>query len=244
MSLFKFDTHMHLDLYKNRDEIIKHIEKEKSYTIAMTNLPILFEKYINLYNNLKYIKFALGFHPELVCEYQNQLPIFLKNLNRTRYIGEIGLDYTVKDEMNKSVQREVFTKIINECSNFGDKILSVHSRKAVKDVIELIGNFNGKVILHWFTGSSKELQKSIENGYYFSVNHQMIKNKSGQKLISEMPLERILVESDAPFTLNLKEVYSTSFMDIIIRYLSIQRKISENKISVQLKNNFKDILIN
>ncbi len=66
MNSFKFDTHIHLDLFEDRENIIKYIEEEKSYTIAMTNLPILYKKYINKYKDLKYIRFALGFHPELV----------------------------------------------------------------------------------------------------------------------------------------------------------------------------------
>ena len=49
MGNFKFDTHMHLDLFAQREDIIKYIEEEKSYTIAMTNLPILYSKYINMY---------------------------------------------------------------------------------------------------------------------------------------------------------------------------------------------------
>ena len=73
MNNFKFDTHLHLDLFRDRNKIIKEIENNKSYTIAVTNLPILYEKYVKIYGDLKYIKFALGFHPELVYEYSNQL---------------------------------------------------------------------------------------------------------------------------------------------------------------------------
>ena len=63
----------------------------------MTNLPILFEKYNSLYNGFKYIRFALGFHPELLIDYSYQLEIFIKNIKYTRYIGEIGLDYSKID---------------------------------------------------------------------------------------------------------------------------------------------------
>lgn len=242
MSNFKFDTHMHLDLYKNRESIIEYIEKERSYTIAMTNLPMLYEKYVKEYGDFKYIKFALGFHPELVLEYMNQFPIFLKNLNNTRYIGEIGLDYSTKDDNNRMVQYKVFKNIIDECNRIGGKILSIHSRKAVKDINSLIENFNGKVILHWFSGTQSELNMSISNGCFFSINQQMINSDKGIKLIRKIPLNQILMESDAPFTEGLKEKYETNFMDIIISSLSVVCKVKKDTIEEQLKQNFLDVI--
>ena len=69
MSSRLYDTHIHLDLFKNQDELIKEIEDNKIYTIAVTNLPILFTKLNNRLSS-KYIKPALGLHPELLFEYQ------------------------------------------------------------------------------------------------------------------------------------------------------------------------------
>lgn len=57
---FNMDAHMHFDLYENRDEVLKYIESKKSYTIAVTNLPDLFLKYIKEYKDKKFVQFALG----------------------------------------------------------------------------------------------------------------------------------------------------------------------------------------
>lgn len=91
---FKMDAHMHFDLYKDRKSVLDYIEKSKSYTVGVTNLPELYEKYFIQYNKYKYVKIALGFHPELVCQFKNQLNLFAKLSRDVRYIGEIGLDYT------------------------------------------------------------------------------------------------------------------------------------------------------
>lgn len=242
MNRFKFDTHIHLDLFDNRDEIIRYIEKEKSYTIAVTNLPILYEKYIKLYSNIKYIRFALGFHPELVYKYNNQINIFLKNIKQAKYIGEVGLDYSVKDKENREMQRKIFTQIIRTCNLYGNKVVSVHSRLAVTDVNSIIGKFKGNIIMHWFTGTDSELQESIENGYYFSINEKMINSNKRRLIIKKIPIEMLLLESDAPFLKNDKLNYSVEFMDNII--LELARIYSVDKLTMeeQLKINFKRVI--
>lgn len=242
MNYFKMDTHMHLDLYKNRDELVHQIELDKSYTIAVTNLPVLFAKYNSIYSDKKYVKFALGLHPELAYEYRNQIVEFKKLIKNTRYIGEVGLDFTVKDISNRNAQLEIFKTIINECNKYGDKILSVHSRKAEKEVNEILMNLKGKVILHWYTGALKQLEIAVENGFYFSINHHMVKSKKGQSLLSVIPLNRILLESDAPFTKTLNTSYNTDFMFEIYHYLGKLHSMTIESISKVLKENFKTIL--
>lgn len=238
MNNFKFDTHLHLDLFRDRNKIIKEIENNKSYTIAVTNLPILYEKYVKIYGDLKYIKFAIGFHPELVYEYSNQLDIFLENVKRAKYIGEVGLDYKIKNSSNRSCQRIIFSKIISECNKLGGKVLTVHSRNAAKDINEIIGdNFNGTIIMHWFTGSISELKESVGNGYYFSINERMINKK---ELIKKIPIKKILLETDAPFTNNDKENYSFEFVNNLIKKLANIFNMDESEISSQLKSNFKE----
>ena len=74
--IFFHDTHLHMDLFKDMSSIMKKIENQKSYTIAMTNLPELYKKYSIKFGNFKYIRFALGFHPELITKYSYQINLF------------------------------------------------------------------------------------------------------------------------------------------------------------------------
>lgn len=235
------DAHMHFDLYKNREDILNYIELNKSYTIAMTNLPELFQKYEKLYNQYKYIRIALGFHPELVCDYSYQINLFLELCHRTRYIGEVGLDFSNADEKNKYMQKQIFNQIIMAC-NEKKKIMSIHSRGAAKEVIELLKCYEGKAILHWYTGTLSELNTAIERGYYFSINHQMIKNKSGRNIINKIPLNKLLIESDAPFTYNMNKEYTINFNDEIVNYIAELYHQDIDTIKKKVKINLKELL--
>src|SRR5690606_4756089 len=129
-------------------------------------------------------------------------------LPQARYIGEVGLDY--KTGINfKAKQVKFFETLIEKSNNQGGKILTIHSRKSAEDIVSIIGSdFNGKYILHWYSGNLKTLRIAVENGAYFSVNYSMTKSVSGQKIISEIPLNKLLLESDGPFIKFKEELFT------------------------------------
>lgn len=243
MDYFKFDTHMHFDLFKNRQKVIDYCNNNRIYTIAVTNLPNLYEKYYNQNIQSKYLKIALGFHPELVSEYKTQIKKFDQYATTTKYIGEVGLDYSSNDKENRNDQKIIFDRIVQTCNTFGDKVLTVHSRKAENDVLSILENNSNKIIMHWFSGSLKQQELALSNGYYFSINHQMLQSKNGRRIIDSIPIERILIESDAPFTNGLDMFYNVDFMNNIYDYLSITRHIEISELSIILKDNFKRLLL-
>jgi TatD DNase family protein len=199
MNTLQHDTHLHLDLYDNIPEIIHEIEKCKINTIAVTNLPVLYDK---LKKNVdsKFIRIALGFHPELIMQYNKYIPLMWAYLKEARYIGEVGLDLKGKHEAECSNQIRFFEELILRCNSIGGKILSVHSKGSENELLSIIGNkFNGKIILHWYSGSLKNLDKAVDNGYYFSINTAMLKSAAGKKRIQKIPNDKILIESDGPF---------------------------------------------
>lgn len=200
MSFLLHDTHLHLDLFDNTKDIVRQIETEQIYTIAVTNVPEVFVNTQSLVANSKFIRPALGFHPELAYRFHNQLHTFLTKLSETRYIGEIGLDNVKKTADDFAVQKKIFEKIIKACNDAGNKVLTVHSRRAEKEVISTIGNsFKGKVILHWYSGTLKEMERALDFGFYFSVNFAMTNSDNGKKIIERIPKDRLLLETDGPF---------------------------------------------
>lgn len=243
MDYFKFDTHMHFDLFKDRQKVIDYCNNNRIYTIAVTNLPNLYEKYYNQNIQSKYLKIALGFHPELVSEYKTQIKKFDQYATTTKYIGEVGLDYSSNDKENRNDQKIIFDRIVQTCNTFGDKVLTVHSRKAENDVLSILENNPNKIIMHWFSGSLKQQELALSNGYYFSINHQMLQSKNGRRIIDSIPIERILIESDAPFTNGFDMFYNVDFMNNIYDYLSITRHIEISELSIILKDNFKRLLL-
>src|SRR5690606_17737867 len=122
----------------------------------------------------KYIKPALGFHTELIEQYKKFIPQMWELLPDARYIGEVGLDYKVAVG-SKSIQKDFFESLIERCNILGGKLLTIHNRNSVDDVLSIIGeDFNGKFILHWYSGNLINLDKAIYNGAYFSINYAML----------------------------------------------------------------------
>lgn len=228
-----YDTHFHLDLQKDRTTAIREIEKYQIYTIAVTNLPDLYRKESGEIAS-KYIRFALGFHPELVHQYKNQIPLMWEFLPRARYIGEVGLDFV--DTTYKNEQIDFFCELIERCRYDKNKIITIHSRCAVRQVLEIVGNiFRFKPILHWFTGDNNELQDAIEAGFYFSINGAMMASKRFLSLLPLIPKERLLLETDSPFTYNQNTHYNT--------LVKIVHSIKGEKEDIDIWNNFRNLLI-
>lgn len=154
-------------------------------------------------------------------------------LSDARYIGEVGLDFV--DVTHKSEQLAFFSELIERCRYDSNKIITIHSRKAVQQVLDIIGNnFRFKPILHWFTGSNGELLKAIEKGFYFSINKSMMNTKKFQSMLALIPKERLLFETDSPFISSPYSHHET--------LAKINQLIKENKENVNMWNNFKIIL--
>jgi TatD DNase family protein len=194
------DTHCHVDLFPDPAEVVREAETERVYTVAVTTLPSCFGPMERLAADSKFVRPALGLHPELVAERAGELPQFLAALPRTRYVGEVGLDYTTGDESVRSAQRRVLTEVVSACDAAGDKILTVHSRRAAEDLVDIFGaNFRGSYILHWYSGSTRALRRGLANGAYASVNLAMLRSERGRVIVAEVPMDRVLIESDGPF---------------------------------------------
>jgi len=232
------DTHLHLDLFDNPDRILEEAKRLGMGLVAMTNAPFLFEECRKICKKYSYAWASLGMHPELVTQYRNQLGQFYDLLDLTPFVGEIGLDFTTRDETHQKAQKMVFEKILSFCSNKKNKILSVHSRKADKDAIEIIGkNYPNKIIMHWYSGSISNLEKAIDNGFYFSVNSSMIMSKNGQKIIRRIPEEKLLLETDGPFIKNNCTHFTIEILEFVIDKIAIIKGICVKDIKLQIQKN-------
>ena len=86
----------------------------------------------------------------------------------------------------------------------GGKILTVHSVRAATAVLDLIETClppsRGGVVLHWFTGTAAEARRAIDLGCYFSINAEMLRKDHLRTVVTMLPLDRVLTETDGPFT--------------------------------------------
>ena len=141
------------------------------------------------------------------------------------------------------MQKQIFERIIFACAEKENKILTIHSRKAEKEVISIIGdNFPGKVILHWYSGSLRELEIALSYGFYFSINSAMTQSKNGLNIIKNIPLDRLLLESDSPFIGVNKESKVSYDVRMIVKQLAILNKCGSGILEQKIKNNFARIL--
>ena len=123
----------------------------------------------------------------------------MKNIVKTKFIGEVGLDFSKRAIKSKKEQIEVFEFILENVRN-RNKILNLHSAQAEDKVLNMLIQYKiKKAIFHWYSGKIGTLNKILDNGYYFSINSNMCKSKKGQNIISRLPKNKILVETDAPF---------------------------------------------
>jgi TatD DNase family protein len=116
-------------------------------------------------------------------------------------IGECGLDFqprSVPTDEHKLTQRWVFEQQIRLAREY-DLPLSVHSRSAGRPVIEWLQVHGAqRVCLHAFDGSVKVAKRAIAAGYFFSVPPSVCRSPSFQELVKAVPMEQLLLESDAP----------------------------------------------
>lgn len=195
------DAHCHFDLFPNPRQTLLEAERNRTYSIAVTNTPSVFKQTQRLTEGLKYVRPAIGLHPELALQRAGELPMFERLVPETRYVGEVGLDYrVVVKAADRSRQRAVFAAILRCCSHAGGRILTVHSRRAEADVVSALTEYRpGPFILHWYSGSLRTLADAVAAGGYFSINAAMVHSQRAERLIREIPPERVLSESDGPF---------------------------------------------
>ena len=190
-----------------------------------TVAPKEFEEAKHQIKETENIKIGLGLHPWYVeeCdvrEFQTYLP-------QTRFIGEIGLDFSKKFSVEeKETQVEVFETLCEmiaktpytgktpqeqrvsdmvSCNNekVSDmRIISVHTCKTHGKTHEILKQSgvieNSIVIYHWFGDDEVTLKEAIDDGCLFSVNARMLSSKKGLALAGKIPKEQLLFETDMP----------------------------------------------
>jgi TatD DNase family protein len=197
------DFHCHLDLYPNHAQAVAECDRQEVFTLAVTTTPRAWPRNYELASGTKHVRTALGLHPQLVKDHANELGLWCDYLSRARYIGEVGLDAGPQYFSSFGQQRHVFQTILSECADKGGKILTIHSVRAAKAVLDMIeAHFprsRGTAVLHWFTGSKSEAQRAVELGCYFSINLQMLRNDRHRSTVALLPHDRLLTETDGPF---------------------------------------------
>ena len=204
------DSHCHLDhspLLENLKNVIgraKSVGVNQFLTIS-TSIKS-FENIKKIISHYKEVFGTVGIHPhetELHKDISKNSLIKLKsNLDKIIGIGETGLDFYYENS-DKIIQKKIFIEHI-EASLELNLPLIIHSRSAEEDTFNILNDYYSKkpkILMHCFTGSKDFAKKLLNIGAYFSFSG-IITFKNASELVDTalfLPLDRLLVETDAPF---------------------------------------------
>jgi len=144
------------------------------------------------------VKQFVGIHPEAAAreDLDKFREIFKSNMQSIDGVGEIGLDGTYDVPYER--QKQVFNVML-ELAESEKKPVSIHSRKALDDVLEILSSYTIKgALLHWFAGSKKQLARSMDMGMYVSYGPALVYSEDKKVLLKNTDKSRFLVETDGP----------------------------------------------
>lgn len=196
------DFHCHLDLYPDPAAVLAEAVRRGCRVLAVTTTPLALEGTTRLIGDAPHIRIGLGLHPELVATRSREVERLCEMMEEAAFVGETGLDGSPAHRSSLALQREVFRTILTCAAARGGRVMSIHSRGAAGAVLEELGKCSGTNIpvLHWFSGTLRELERAIEMGCWFSAGPTMLNTQKGRAIVGRMPADRVLTESDGPFT--------------------------------------------
>jgi TatD DNase family protein len=241
-----FDFHCHVDLHPDPAWLISQCEAERIVTVAVTTTPRAWAQNRKWTARSGYVHAAVGLHPELVGERFDELDLLADCMNETRLIGEVGLDGSPQHRKHFSRQREVFGRVLKTAQALGGRVLTIHSRRAPGEVIDMIKNHTSPdrvlTILHWFSGTAAAASRAAACGCYFSVNSAMLDSERGQALVRKLPPERLLTETDSPFTRTGNRNSAPWDVNLAVERMAILFGTNSEDIRAALKQNATRVL--
>ena len=235
------DTHCHLskDDYEDLDKVIKDSEaNDVKYLIVSGFDRKSIKETIEIASNYENVYLSLGYHPSeadiTTAEDLNNLEDIIKSNKKVLAIGEIGLDYHwVKD--NKEKQIILFKKQIELAKKY-DLPLVIHSRDAFQDTYDILKEANYKGVIHCFSGNKENAKMYTDIGFYLGIGGVItFKNTNLKETIMDIPRDKILLETDAPYlapTPHRGEKNESKYIPIIAQEIANLLNISIDEVAI------------
>jgi len=238
------DMHCHLDLYPDPHQVAAQCRLNGTYILSITTTPKAWAGTSKLAANNSRIRTALGLHPQLAHERHSELELFDQLLPNAKYVGEIGLDGGKGFKEHWAVQLKVFRHALTSINRAGGRIMSIHSRVSAEAVLEELKSTSGIPLLHWFSGTRRQLKQAVDMGCWFSTGPAMLSTKKGAELASLIPKNRLLTETDGPFGKYQHKSLLPWDVDIAVKQISNIWSVPESEVTHQLMSNFRTLVSN
>jgi TatD DNase family protein len=202
------DSHCHIDFEafdKNRDEVIADAAKAGVHTLINIGADLLSsQRSAELAKTHDNIFAAVGVHPHDARSADQACLDQIRRLaggTRVVAIGEIGLDY-YRDLSPREVQRQAFDQQLQLAVQLKLPIV-IHTREAFEETFEIVKQYAFDLpggVFHCFPGNTSEAERVIELGFVLGIGGVVTyKNSSMATVAAQVPLDKIILETDAPY---------------------------------------------
>ena len=211
MELQSFDTHCHLDLMASPDAVAHEAAAMGLGLFDCGVDPRDFATANKRASTSPNIIVGVGLHPWWIADGRcgaAEVDLLCELSAQERHVGEVGLDFSPRFAGTEGIQAQAFERLCQMLSRrpLAGRVLSIHAVRAAGTTLDILES-NGllgdtpnspAIIFHWFSGTSDEFVRARIAGCYFSVNERMLATKRGREYARQIPLDRLLLETDAP----------------------------------------------
>lgn len=203
-----FDMHCHLNRVEHSADIARELEQRGISVLCTTVTPEDAAAAQALFAAAPNVRVATGLHPWWVPSEGSAATDVIEHAAEhaaaSAFVGEIGLDFSDAHIDSKETQLAAFDRIVCACAAhpLPRRVVSIHAVHAETEALDILERHNlpaqTACIFHWFSGTSDELARARGASCYFSVNERMLATKRGREYARQIPLDRLLLETDAP----------------------------------------------
>ncbi len=154
---------------------------------------------------------GIGLHPWWLADGRcgpAEVNLLCEVAAQERLIGEVGLDFSASFAGSEPLQVQAFDRLCDALVQhpLAGRVISIHAVRSAGTVLDVLGSHelltpspdSPAIIFHWFSGTSNEFVRARNAGCYFSVNERMLATKRGREYARQIPLDRLLLETDLP----------------------------------------------
>lgn len=202
-----YDMHCHLDRIADAAVVARDAEALGLALFCAPVCPDDSERAKRILGACPNVRIGAGLHPWWIDDGSRNAEDAARAASmaaRSRWVGEVGLDFGRVHVDSCAEQFEAFKWICQTCAEraVDGRVFSIHAVHAAGEVLDVLERFgltgHAACVFHWFSGTSDELARARRLGCYFSVNEMMLATRKGREYARQLPEDRLLLETDYP----------------------------------------------